>query len=342
MYLKHQFISFLTWILLCASLSGKSQKPSFYTVTPFQDDDYFTKTVFPFNPAFIKEKRIKSISFKYHAEKGVDYVYDFNSDGLVASMAATHYDKEKTDTVFYTRYDYNTKGQISKKARIDYRDGLVKMSRYRYDEKNRIDIISIFSLNSQMPNRQQNSGWQGEPAPGVDKIILAGNFPDESLLDKMTLANEFSSWRYRYYTKDRFEAEERTEYYDFMKQHNNPDTCAQKETYYYLNGLPVVLFLHTGCAEKTLPSEMYQYKEGLLTEKKDSPTSLELKNEKYSYDKNNNLVLMENIWKGQKVSELIMTYDKKGFLVAIQRKSATAEASHYFQDRALKLTYTFY
>ncbi|ULT23309.1 hypothetical protein KUH03_29485 [Sphingobacterium sp. E70] len=41
--------------------------------------------------------------------------------------------------------------------------------------------------------------------------------------------------------------------------------------------------------------------------------SIEPRNEKYTYDKNKNLVLMENSWNGQKVSELIMTYNKKAF-----------------------------
>ncbi|WP_433902593.1 hypothetical protein [Sphingobacterium puteale] len=66
------------------------------------------------------------------------------------------------------------------------------------------------------------------------------------------------------------------------------------------------------------------------------------KSEKYSYDKNRNLFSMQNIRNGQKVSELIMTYNKKGFLTIIQRKSETAKMAHYFEDRVLDLSYTFY
>ena len=50
---------------------------------------------------------------------------------------------------------------------------------------------------------------------------------------------------------------------------------------------------------------------------------------------------MEDIWNGQKVSELEMRYDEKGFLISIQRKSDAAKA-HYFEDRTLKVTYSFY
>ena len=341
--MKYKLNFFLTALLLSGCvLVSKAQVTPFYTVAPFEEDDYFTKTVFPFNPAFVKSNRVKSILLKYDAENGMSYVYNFNPNGFVESMTAMRYDKEETDTAFYTRYYYNAKGLVDKKAKIDYRDGIVKMSCYQYDERNRVDIIRIFSLNSQMPNRPTNSSWQGAPAPLIDKTILQGDLPDDSLLKRMVAENEFSSWRYRYYTKDKFEAEERTEYYDFRKQHNNPDTCAQKITYYYLNGLPVVLFLHTGCAGKTLPSELYKYNEGLLAEKNDSPTNLEPKSEKYSYNKSKNLVLMEDIWKGEKVSELVMSYDRKGFLTAIQRRSGGANTSRFFEDRLLKATYTFY
>ena len=272
----------------------------------------------------------------------MNYVYTFNLSGLVESMTAIRYDKGKRDTAFYTRYYYNVKGLVDKKAKIDFRDGIVNMSCYQYDEKNRIDIIRIFSLNSQMANRLTNSIWQGELAPFVDTVILNGDLPNDSLLNTMTTENKFSSWRYRYYTKDKWEAEERTEYYDFLKQHGNQDTCAKKTTYYYLNQLPVVLFLHTDCTDKTTPSELYHYKDGLLAEKTDTPDGMESKIEKYSYDKNKNLILMEDIWEGEKVSKLVMNYDKNGFLLAIQRNSVGFTAIQYFEDRILKASYTFY
>jgi hypothetical protein len=343
MYSGNKLIPFFTGLLFCCSVFvSKAQVSPFYTVTPFEEDGYFSKTVFPFNPAFLKSNKVKSISLKYNDEEGMNYRYHFTLNGLLESMTAMRYSKEKTDTAFYTLYYYNANGLVDKKARIDYHDGIVTMSCYQYDEKNRTDIIRIFSLNSQMPNRLTNSDWQGEPAPFIDKTILQGGLPNESVLRRMTTEHEFSSWRYRYYTKDKFEAEERTEYYDFRKQNGNQDTCAQKITYYYFDRLPVALFLHTGCADKTMPSELYRYQEGLLAEKTDAPGSLEPKTEKYSYNKNKNLVLMEDIWNGEKVSELIMSYDKKGFLMAIQRKSAGAKAIHYFEDRVLKATYTFY
>ncbi|MGE8431534.1 hypothetical protein [Chryseobacterium joostei] len=64
--------------------------------------------------------------------------------------------------------------------------------------------------------------------------------------------------------------------------------------------------------------------------------------EKYTYDKNRNPVRMKDIWSGQKVSELEMSYDKKGFMTTIQRKSEAAKMIQYFLDRILKATYNFY
>ncbi|NML71779.1 hypothetical protein HHL23_18550 [Chryseobacterium sp. RP-3-3] len=79
-----------------------------------------------------------------------------------------------------------------------------------------------------------------------------------------------------------------------------------------------------------------------MSEITDAPASLEPKTERYTYDTNKNLVLMEDLWNGQKVSELEMIYDKKGFLTSIQRKSDAMDMVQYFQDRTLWLTYTFY
>ncbi|MGU3375073.1 hypothetical protein [Chryseobacterium sp. M5A1_1a] len=343
MHSKYKLASFLTLILVCSiTITGKAQVIPFYTVSLFDDNDYFTKTVFPFNSNFIKSNKVKSILFKSDEKIGTKYLYNFDSKGLMESMTTIRYDNEKMDTAFYARYYYNAKGLIDKKARIDYRDGIVTISSYQYDKKNRIDIIRIFSLNSQMPDRQKNSDWQGERVPRVDKMIIKGSLPNESLWKRMTAENEFSSWQYRYYTENKFEAEERTEYFNFQKKNGNPDTCYQKKTYYYLNGHPAALFLHNGCAAKITPSELYQFKDGLLLQLTDAPSSLEPKIEKYAYDKNKNLILMEDTWSGQKVSELEMTYDEKGFLTSIQRKSKEMDMIQYFQDRNLKITYSFY
>ena len=157
----------------------------------------------------------------------------------------------------------------------------------------------------------------------------------------MTANNDFSSLQYRYYTENEFEAEERTEYFNFSKNSGNLDTCYQKKTYYYVKGYPAVLFLHNGCAVEKTPSELYQFKDGLLLQLTDVPSSLDSKTEKYVYDQNRNLKLMEDIWNGRKVSELEMRYDEKGFLISIQRKSDAAKA-HYFEDRTLKAIYSFY
>lgn len=341
---KYLLISFLTGLLCCFNvLVSKAQLIPFYTVTPFEEENYFTKTVFPFNPTFIKHNKVKSITLKNSTEIGMNYSYGFNPNGQVTTITVVRQDKEKLDTAFYTRYYFHTNGLLDKKAKIDYRDGIVKVSAYQYDEKTRIDKIQIFALNAQMPNRPQRNDWQGESVPGVDKTVLQGTLPDQNLLNKMASENQFSSWHYRYYAKDKFEAEERTEYFDFLKQNGSPDTCYQKKTFYYLKNNPVALFLHNGCADKTIPSVLYQFKEGLLlAQTEPSSSNLEPKNEKYSYDKNKNLVLMEDIWNGQKTSELIMIYDKKGFLTTIERKSTTPKMVDYFEDRTLKITYSFY
>ncbi|REC62237.1 hypothetical protein DRF65_11015 [Chryseobacterium pennae] len=320
----------------------RAQVSSFFNVAPFEDDDYFTKTVFPFNPTFIKSHRIKNILLQTGDTIGVKYSYSFTPDGSIESMTSIRYDRKETDTAFYTRYYYRAEGLIDKKARIDYRDGIVQVSSYRYDQKNRVDSIQIFTLNSKMPNRLQNSDWQGEPIPGVDKLILKGALPEASLWKRMTAENEYSSWQYRYYTENKYEAEERTEYFNFRKKSGNSDTCYQKKTYYTLDGFPAVLFLHNGCDANKFPDELYQYKDGLLLQLRHAPSSSEAKTEKYTYDKNRNLVLMEDIWSGEKVSELVMSYDNKGFLTSIQRKSNEADRIYYFQDRTLKATYRFF
>jgi len=343
LYSKYKLISFLTSIFICCIIfNGKAQVKPFYTVMPFEEEIYFTKTVFPFNSSFMKNHKVKSIVLKNNDENGINYIYNFNPDGQVVSITNIRHNKEKRDTTFYIRNYYNPKGLIDKKASIDYNNGIVKISSYQYDEKNRIDKIRFFSLNSEMPNRLQNSGWLGESYPGVDKIVILGTLPNENLLNKMIEENSFSSWHYRYYNENKFEIEECTEYYDFLKKNDNQETCNQKKTYYYLDGIPVALFLHDGCADKTTPSKLYQFKEGFLSALADAPNSIEPQSEKYTYNKNKNLVLMEDIWSAQKVSELVMTYDKKGFLTTIQRKSDTAKMSHYFEDRILNITYSFY
>ncbi|QIH32630.1 hypothetical protein [Sphingobacterium sp. DR205] len=322
-------------------MKGMAQMESFYHVTPMAIEGYFTKTIFPFNPTFIKAKKVKSITVKSR-ENGIFNCYTFNSNGLLMSISMTRYDQEKKDTVFYTTYSYQANGFIAKEARIDYHSGIVKIKVYGYDEKNRIDNIRIFSLNAQMPNQTQNNDWMGEPVAGVDQLILKGSWPEEKLLNNMIRENKFSSWQYRYYTENKFEVEERTEFFDFMKNGGSQDTCYQKITYYHLNNHPIAQFLHFGCAAKTIPSEQYEFKEGLLSEIHETDADVAAKSEKYSYDKNRNLLSMQNIRNGQKVSELIMTYNQKGFLTTIQRKSETAKMAQYFEDRILDLSYTFY
>ncbi|PUV26494.1 hypothetical protein [Sphingobacterium athyrii] len=322
-------------------MKGIAQMESFYHVTPMAIAGYFTKTIFPFNPTFIKAKKVKNITVKSR-ENGIFNCYTFNSNGLLMSISMTRYDQEKKDTVFYTTYSYQANGFIAKEARIDYHSGIVKIKVYGYDEKNRIDNIRIFSLNAQMPNQTQNNDRMGEPVAGIDQLILKGSWPDEKLLNNMIRENKFSSWQYRYYTENKFEVEERTEFFDFMKNGGSQDTCYQKITYYHLNNHPVAQFLHFGCAAKTIPSEQYEFKEGLLSEIHETDADVAPKSEKYSYDKNRNLLSMQNIRNGQKVSELIMTYNQKGFLTTIQRKSETAKMAQYFEDRILDLSYTFY
>lgn len=312
---------------------------SFYHVTPMAIEGYFTKTIFPFNPAFMKAKKVKNITVKSR-ENGIFNCYTFNPNGVLMSISMARYDQEKTDTVFYTTYCYQANGLIAKEAKIDYHSGIVKIKVYGYDEKNRIDNVRIFSLNTQMPSQTQNNDWMGEPAAGVDQLILKGSWPDEKLLNNMIRENKFSSWQYRYYTENKFEVEEQTEFFNFRK--NSQDTCYQKITYYHLNNHPIAQFLHFGCAPKTIPSEQYEFKEDLLSAIHETDADFASKSEKYSYDKNRNLFSMQNIRNGQKVSELIMTYNKKGFLTIIQRKSETAKMAHYFEDCVLDLSYTFY
>lgn len=341
-YPTYKFTPFLSLILICGIMVCKAQIVPFYKVSPFEDDDYFTKTVFPFNPAFMKSNKVKSILLKSDEQAGTRYLYNFNPNGFIESMITLRYNKEKTDTAFYARYYYNTNGLIGKKARIDYWNGIVTINSYQYDNKNKINTIRIFSLNSQMPNRSQHNDWQGEPVPGVDKMILKGSLPNENLWKKMMAENAFSSWQYRYYTEDKFEAEERTEYFNFQKNSENSDFCHQKKTYYYLNGHPAGLFLHNGCEPKKTPSEIYQFKEGLLSQLAEVPSSSDSKTEKYTYNTDKNLILLEDLWGGQKVSELEMIYDEKGFLTSIERKSKDMNMIQYFQDRNLKISYSFY
>jgi len=322
-------------------MKGIAQMEPFYHVTPMAIEGYFTKTIFPFNPTFMKANRVKNITLKSR-ENGIFNSYTFNSNGLLNSISMVRYDKEKKDTVFYTTYCYLANGLLAKEARIDYHSGIIKIKVYSYDEKNRIENISIFSLNAQMPNQVQNNNWIGEPVAGVAQLILKGSWPDENLLNNLIRENKFSSWRYRYYTENKFEVEERTEFFDFMKNGDSQDTCYQKITYYHLNNHPIAQFLHFGCAAKTIPSEQYEFKEGLLFAIHEIDTDIASKGEKYSYDKNRNLLSMQNIRNGQKVSELIMEYNKKGFLTTIQRKSETAKMSQYFEDRIFDLSYTFY
>jgi hypothetical protein len=320
---------------------GKAQVQPFYNIAPLEDDDYFTKTVFSFNPTFMKSNKVMRILLQSEEQIGMSYIYNFNTDGMIVSMTSIRYDNEKLDTAFYTRYAYNLHSLIDKKARIDYSNGIVKISSYQYSKNNKVDVIRTFTLNAQMPNRRQNNDWQGEHVLGVDNMILKGKFPDESLWKQMRANNDFSSVQYRYYTENKFEVEERTEYFNFSKNSGNLDTCYQKKTYYYLKGYPAVLFLHHGCTVEKTPSELYQFKDGLLLQLSDAPSSLDPRIEKYVYDQNRNLKLVEDIWDGRKVSELEMSYDEKGFLISIQRKSDAAKAN-YFEDRTLKVTYSFY
>lgn len=54
-YTKHKFCYLLTLMLFIGIVAvGKAQVLPFYHVTPLENDDYFTKTVFSFNPTFMK------------------------------------------------------------------------------------------------------------------------------------------------------------------------------------------------------------------------------------------------------------------------------------------------
>jgi hypothetical protein len=323
------------------SLSNAQAIP-FYRVTPFDEEEYFTKTVFSFNPAFIKKMKVQTISLRNNASKGMSYYYGFSREGLVEQITTIRSNRGKTDTAFYKRYYYDEKGRVEKSATIDYNDGIVKITSYWYREDNLMDITRTFVLNSGMPGRPQDNSWYGTPAPGIDKVVLQGTPPDNNMLEKMISEHNFSSCRYRHYAHEEYDAEERTELDDSRMLYGKTDTCVRRFTYYYLQGRPVSRYYNENCSETKLPSEVYQYKQGLLTEKANMPDALQPRKEQYTYDKNKNLVLMEDIWSGKKVSELIMTYDKKGFLTAIQRKSQTAEAVSYFEDRILTPGYTFY
>ena len=329
--------------IMTTAYTGHAQTPPFYKVTPFEEEGYFSKTVFPFNPDFIKAQKVKTLVLRDNNNAGRDYHYSFDANGRTTGFTTLHREGEKTDTVFYTVHGYTTSGSRDYTAQIDYHDGLVRVGKYAYNKEGRLSVIRNFTLDADIPGRpQKGSIMNYQVIPGTYTALINGNAPNDAFYEKQIAENNFSSRRYRYYTENGASAEEQTEVFDFKKKYQDKDTCSSRKTYYYKNGLPVLLFLHRDCDAKLTPSEYYSYQKGLLTGIRENPGQPDPRNEQYSYDKNQNLARMENEWGGQIVSTLTMTYNNEGFLTSIQRKSAFAKAADYFEDRLLEVTYTFY
>ncbi|MBZ4187427.1 hypothetical protein [Niabella beijingensis] len=333
----------LTSISITATYTTHAQTIPFYKVTPFEEEGYFSKTVFSFNPDFIKAKKIKNLVLRDKGRAGRDYHYSFDTNGRTTGFITLQRKDEKTDTVFYTAYGYTTSGSMDYTAQIDYHDGLVGIGKYAYDKEGKLSVIRNFTLDADLPGRSQKGSIMNyRTVPGTYTALIKGNAPDDAFYEKQIAENDFSSRHYRYYTENGANVEEQTELFDFKKKFQDKDTCSSRKTYYYKNGLPVLLFLHRDCDAKLTPSEYYSYQKGLLTGIRENPNRPDPRNEQYSYDKNQNLVRMENEWGGQIVSALTMTYDTNGFLKSIQRKSALAKVADYFEDRVLEVTYTSY
>ncbi|MCD2425487.1 hypothetical protein LQ567_22070 [Niabella pedocola] len=334
---------FLTSIFILTVCSGIAQTPPFYKVTPFEEEGYFSKTVFPFNPAFIKSKKVKTLVLYDQDKTGRDYHYSFDTNGRTTGFITLQREGEKTDTVFYTVYGYTATGNTDYTAQIDYHNGLVRTSKYAYNEEGTLSVIRNFTLDADMPGRpQKGSIMNYQTVPGSYRSLINGHAPGDAFYEKQIEENNFSSRHYRYYTENGANAVEQTEIFDFKKQYQDRDTCSSRKTFYYKNGVPVLLFLHRDCDAKLTPSEYYNYQNGLLTGIRENPNRPDPRNEQYSYDKHQNLMRMENEWGGQVVSTLTMTYDNRVFLKSIQRKSASAKVADYFEDRVLEVTYTFY
>lgn len=342
--IKHLFItSLLTSIVMMAGYVGNAQTVPFYKITPFKEEGYFSKTVFAFNPDFIKAKKIKALVLADKSKSGRDYHYSFDTDGRTTGFITLQRKGEKTDTVFYTMYGYTASGNTSYIARIDYHDGLVRVNKYVYNDEGKVAVIRNFTLDADIPGRSQKGSIMNyQTIPGTYTALINGRFPDEAFYQKRITENDFSSIHYRYYTENGFTAAEQTTLFDFKKKYQDKDTCSSRQTYYYKEALPVLHFLHINCDGKKIPDEFYTYQKGLLTGIRENPDRPDPRNEQYRYDNHQNLVRMENEWGGQIVSSLIMIYDNKGFLKSIQRKSALAKIADYFEDRVLDVTYTFY
>ncbi|MCF3112075.1 hypothetical protein LL912_25025 [Niabella sp. CC-SYL272] len=334
---------FLTSIFILTVCSGIAQAPPFYKVTPFEEEGYFSKTVFTFNPEFIKAKKVNTVVLRDREKTGRDYHYAFDPNGRTVHFITFQREDIKADTVFYTIYGYTASGNTDYIAQIDYHDGLVRVKKYVYNENGKHAVVRNFTLDADLPGRSQKSSIMNyETIPGTYTAFLKGNVPDDLYYEKLIAEHNFTSRHYRYYIENGFTAEEQTEHFDFKKKYQADDTCSGRQTYYYKDERPTIRFIHSNCDEKKTPDEFYSYEKGLLTGIRENPHRPDPRNEQYRYDKHQNLVQMENQWGGQIVSALIMTYDSKGFLKSIQRKSASAKAADYFEDRVLELTYTFY
>lgn len=341
-YLRIKHI-FFTSILILTFCSGKAQQLPFYKVSIFEEEGFFSKTVFPFNPAFIKAKKVKTIVLGNKENTGRDYHYSFDINGRLTCFTILQREDEKTDTAFYTTYRYIPSGNADYIASIDYHDGLVRVSKYAYNNEGKIKTIRNFTLDADMPGGAQKSNIMNyQTVPGTYATFINGTGPDEAFYESRIIANDFSSVHYRYYSENGFTAEEQIELFDFKKKYGTTDTCSGRQTYYYKDGVPVIYFLHSSCSKKKTPDKFYSYQKGLLTSIQENPSLSDARNERYSYDRHQNLILMNNEWGGEVVSSLIMTYTHSGFLKSIQRKSTSAKEAVYFEDRILVATYTFY
>ena len=96
-----------------------------------------------FNPTFIKQNKVKSITGSISSKKvrdiirtkGLDYYYEFNDDGTLKMQLSSHLSSGIKDSTT-VNYSYNPKGLLSTKRKNDSY-GYFSYN-YKYDESNNI------------------------------------------------------------------------------------------------------------------------------------------------------------------------------------------------------------
>jgi len=263
-----------------------------------------------FNSTFIKNNKITSITGSISSKKvkdiirkkGVNYYYEFNSNGKLKKHLSTHLKNELKDSIT-TYYSYTEKGKVNVKRKTD-NHGYYSY-RYLYDDLNRI-ILQTYS-------RDKNSNASKDSFKLKEEYIITSD-----------------SFVYEKYDSTHIKKLFYNSYRKVYKEQNN-----YFNTYGYL--IEIYSKYIIGNRKEKITYE-YDEKGRLAKENNYFDIAKNKKNTTvYVYDNNDNILSIKYFNEDKHISTKEFLYDKKTFLLTAQIIQDIA--SEYLQ--IIQYNYTF-